>query len=42
MLGISLAVFIAPVIAFCIATILTLRSDSAVKQLSAAWRILAG
>jgi hypothetical protein len=42
MLGISLAAFIAPLIVFCIATILTLRSDSAVKQLSAAWRILAG
>src|SRR5258706_121039 len=42
MLGISLAAFIAPVIAFCIATILTLRSDAAVKQLSAAWSILAG
>ena len=34
MLGLSLAVFIAPVIALCIATILTLRSEAAVKQLS--------
>jgi hypothetical protein len=34
--------FIVPVIAFCIATILTLRSDGVVKQLSSAWRILAG
>jgi len=42
MLGISLAAFIVPVIAFCIATILTLRSDGVVKQLSSAWRILAG
>ncbi len=40
-LGLSLALFVAPVIAFCIATILTLRSDAAVKQLSAAGRILA-
>ena len=40
--GISMVVFVAPVIAFCIATILTLRSDAAVKQLSAAWSILAG
>jgi hypothetical protein len=40
--GISMAVFVAPVIAFCIATILTLRSDAVVKQLSAAWIILAG
>ena len=40
--GISMAVFVAPLIAFCIATILTLRSDAAVKQLSAAWSILAG
>jgi hypothetical protein len=40
--AISMVVFVAPVIAFCIATILTLRSDAAVKQLSAAWSILAG
>jgi hypothetical protein len=40
LLGLSLAVFIAPVVAFCIATILTLRSEAAVKQLSAAGRIL--
>ena len=40
MLGLSLAVFIAPVIAVCIATILTLRSDAAVKQLSALERII--
>jgi hypothetical protein len=33
-LGLSLAAFIAPVIALCIATILTLRSDAVVKQLS--------
>jgi hypothetical protein len=38
--GLSLIVFIAPVIALCIATILTLRSDAAVKQLSAVERIL--
>lgn len=31
--GISLAIFIAPAIAFCIATILTLRSEEAVKAL---------
>jgi len=33
-MGLSLAVFIAPVIAFCVATILTLRSEAVVKQLS--------
>ena len=33
-LGLSLAMFIAPVIALCIATILTLRSEAVVKQLS--------
>ena len=40
MRGLSLAVFIAPVIALCIATILTLRSEAAVKQLSAVERII--
>jgi hypothetical protein len=40
MLGLSLAAFIAPVIVFCIATILTLRSEAALKQLSAIQRIL--
>lgn len=40
MLGLSLAAFIAPVIALCIATILTLRSEAAVKQLSTIGRIL--
>lgn len=40
MLGLSLAVFIAPVVAFCIATILTLRSEAAIKQLSSIQRIL--
>jgi hypothetical protein len=39
-LGLSLALFIAPVIAVCVATILTLRSEAAVKQLSAAERII--
>jgi hypothetical protein len=34
LLGLSLAVFVGPVIALCIATILTLRSEAAVKQLS--------
>lgn len=41
LLGLSLALFVAPVIALCVATILTLRSETAVKQLSAAGRILA-
>ena len=40
--GLSLAVFVAPAIAFCAATILTLRSEAAVKQLSALGRILWG
>jgi len=40
-LGLSLALFVAPVVALCIATILTLRSEAAVKQLSSAGRILA-
>lgn len=40
MLGLSLAAFVAPVIVLCIATILTLRSEAAVKQLSAIQRIL--
>jgi hypothetical protein len=40
MLGLSLAAFIAPVVAVCIATILTLRSEAAVKQLSAIERII--
>jgi hypothetical protein len=40
-LGLSLALFVAPVIALCIATILTLRGEAAVKQLSSAGRILA-
>jgi hypothetical protein len=39
--GLSLALFVTPVIALCVATILTLRSEAAVKQLSAAGRILA-
>jgi len=39
-LGLSLALFIAPVVALCIATILTLRSDAVVKQLSLLGRIL--
>ena len=39
-LGLSLAAFIAPVIAVCVATILTLRSDAAIRQLSAIERIL--
>jgi hypothetical protein len=34
LLGLSLIVFIAPVVAVCIATILTLRSGGAVKELS--------
>jgi hypothetical protein len=34
LLGLSLAVFIAPIIGICIATILTLRSEATVKQLS--------
>lgn len=34
MLGLSLLVFIAPVVAVCVATIITLRSGSAVKELS--------
>lgn len=38
--GLSLAAFIAPVIAVCVATILTLRSETAAKQLSAIQRIL--
>ncbi len=41
LLGLSLALFVAPVIALCIATILTLRSEAAVRQLSAAGRIIA-
>jgi len=41
MLCLSLAAFVVPVIVVCIATILTLRSDAAVKQLSAVERILA-
>jgi hypothetical protein len=40
MLGLSLAAFVTPVIVFCIATILTLRSEAALKQLSAIQRIL--
>jgi hypothetical protein len=40
MLGLSLAAFIAPVIAVCVATILTLRSEAAIRQLSAIQRIL--
>ncbi|HUK03668.1 MAG TPA: hypothetical protein VLV90_01150 [Burkholderiales bacterium] len=40
MLGLSLALFVAPVIAICVATILTLRSEAAVKQLSGIGRIL--
>jgi len=40
MLGLSLAAFVAPVIVFCIATILTLRSEAALKQLSVIQRIL--
>jgi hypothetical protein len=42
MLGLSLALFILPVFAICIATILTLRSDTAVRQLAAVVVILAG
>ena len=41
LLGLSLALFVAPVIALCVATILTLCGESAVRQLSAAGRILA-
>lgn len=40
MLGLSLAAFVAPVLVFCVATILTLRSEAALKQLSAIQRIL--
>jgi hypothetical protein len=40
LLGLSIAAFVAPVIALCIATILTLRSEAAIKQLSAIGRIL--
>jgi hypothetical protein len=34
LLGLSLLLFIAPVLAVCVATIITLRSGSAVKELS--------
>ncbi|HEY6966846.1 MAG TPA: hypothetical protein VI229_05195 [Burkholderiales bacterium] len=40
MLGLSLAAFVAPVLVFCAATILTLRSEAALKQLSAIQRML--
>ena len=40
LLGLSLALFVMPVIAICIATILTLRSEAVVRQLSAIGRIL--
>ena len=39
-LGLSLALFILPVIAVCVATILTLRSEAVVRQLSAFGGIL--
>jgi hypothetical protein len=39
-LGLSLAAFVAPIIVVCVATVLTLRSEAALKQLSAIQRIL--
>jgi len=41
MLGLSLALFVLPVFAICVATILTLRSEAAMRQLSAFVVILA-
>ena len=42
MLGLSLALFIVPVFVFCVATILTLRSEAVARQLSGFAVILPG
>ena len=42
MLGLSFALFVVPIYAFCVATILTLRSEAVVRQLSGFAVILPG